>query len=144
MRTNGLRFFGSNNDALIEQCAAVMADTVTGAQDSQISNFFSGPLFGEREDLAYFQGCRAIKSLRLGPFGMGQLNRQSEQALANHGLSGIGIDLQVAQFQVYYWTMTICLTHGTERQLARKKATKSRSVVSRLRSQIGEHATFSS
>ena len=143
MRTYGLRIFGSNHDLLIEQCAAVMADTVTGAQHSQISNFFASPLFGEREDLAYLQGSRAIKSLRLGPFGMRHLNRQFKRALANHDLSGFDIDLQVAQFLVYYWSMTICLTNGMERQLARKKERKLRSVVNQLRSQIGGHPTLS-
>jgi hypothetical protein len=44
---------------------------------------------------------------------------------------------------VYYWTMTICLTNGRDRQLARKKVKESWLVVERLRSQIDGYPALS-
>ena len=141
MRTNVWEIFGGELHVLIKQCAALMADTVMGTHDSQVSNFFAIPLFDDREDLAYLQGSRTIKSHKLGPFAIRQLERQFKDALSTRGLSGLEVDIQVARFRVYYWTMTICLTNGSRRQLARKQVKKSRSVVDKLTGQIGGRST---
>jgi len=143
MRTNGWRMFGGGHELTIKRLAAFMADTVTGDHDSQIVMFFATPIFSDREDLAYLQGSRAIKSLRLGPFGIRQLERQFKDALSVRGLSGLDVDVQVARFRVYYWSMIICLTNGTQRQVARKKVKKLRSIVDKLTNQIGGHPTLS-
>ncbi len=119
-----------------------MADTVTGASDCQLSNFFATPLFADREDLAYLQGSRAIESLRLGHLGTRQLIRQFKDALSIRGLSDPDVDIQVAQFWVYYWTMNICLTVGAERRTARKQAKRYKQSVDRLRLQIGRPVLF--
>lgn len=140
--TSRLRIFESNVDALIEQCTALMANTVMGDKGLKIDNFFACPIFSDNEDLAYLQGSRIAKSLRLGHFGMQQMNRRFGQALSNHGLSGMEVDLQMAQFMVYYWSMTICLTYGKDRKRAYKKARKSRSIVEELRRQADVCPTY--
>ena len=143
MRANSWQMFGRGGELAIKELAELMADTVTGDHDSQIINFFATPLFGDREDLAYLQGSRGVKSLRLGPFGIRQLERYFKDALSIRGVLDLDVEIQVAQFRVYYWTMTICLTYGTQRQRARKNAQKSRSVVDKLTSQIGVRRTQS-
>ena len=142
MRTNGWHIFGGGRELMTKRLAASMADTIAGDHDSQIVMFFATPIFSDREDWAYLQGSRAIKSLRLGPFGRRQLERQFKDALSVRGLSALDADIQVAQFRVYYWSMIICLTNGTQRQLARKKVKKSRSIVDKLTNQIGGHPTL--
>ena len=139
MRTKGKSVLGVGDDRAIKQLAALMADTVTGDHDSQIVNFFASPLFGDREDLAYLKGSRAIQSLRLGPFGIRKLERHFKDALSVRGFSALHIDILVARFQVYYWTTIICSTTGKHRQLARKKVKKSRSIVEKLTNQIDSY-----
>lgn len=142
MRTNGWRIF-ADNDLTIKQLGALMADTVTSDHDIPIVNFFATPLFSDGEDLAYVQGSRAIKSLRLGRFEIRHLERQFKEALSVRGLSGREADIQVARFRVYYWSMVICLTNGADRWLARKKVMKSRSIVDKLTNQIHSRRTLS-
>ena len=129
MRIDGWLAFGGKHKAIITQCAADMADTVTGAHKRQISNLFAAPLFGDREDLAYLQGSKVIESLQLGHFGIRQLARQFERALVIRGLSGLDVNMQVAQFQVYYWTMMISLTNGADRRRVRRKVDRLRQFV---------------
>ena len=119
-----------------------MADTIIGAHDDQIDRSYGTPLIGDREDLAYSHGCRAIESLQLGKFGTRNLARQFKEALAIRGISGIDADLQIAQFRAYYWSRMIGLTYGAERQRSRRKAKHLRAVVDRLRDQTGQPALF--
>ena len=133
MLISALRAFGGANDTIIEQYATLMVDTVSGDQKSTTNNFFSYPIFGETEDLAYLLGSRAVNSLGLGSLGIAQVKRKFKQALSNRGLSAMDSDLQVAQFQVYYWSMAICLTYGKDRERAYRKARKAWSVVNQLR-----------
>ncbi len=143
MRTSGWQLFGGGHEPTIIQLASLMANAITGDHDSQIVNFFATPLFGDREDLAYLQGSRAIKSLQLGPLGIRQLERQFKEALSVRGLSGLEGDIHVARFRVYYWSMVICLTNGTQRRLARKKVKKSKLVVEKLTDQTGDRRILS-
>ena len=141
MRTSGWQLFGGGNEVNIKQLAALMANTVTGHHDSQIDHFFATPLFGDREDLAYLQGSRAIKSHGLGFLGIRQLERQFKDELSVRGLSDLDGDIHVARFRVYYWSMIVCLTNGAHRQLARKKVKKFRSIVDKLAKWTGGQAT---
>lgn len=143
MGTGDWLVFGSGHAVTVNQLAALMADTVTGKHDSQIINLFATPLFGDREDLAYLQGSRAIKALDLGPLQIRQLERKFKDALAIHGILGLDGDIHVARFRVYYWSMIVCQTNGTRRQLARKKVKKHRETANRLTDQSGRYATLS-
>jgi hypothetical protein len=135
--------FSDDRKPAIEKCTALMADTVTGAHDIEVRNFFATPLFCDREDLAYLHGSRVIESMHLGPIGRRQLVRQFKLELENRLLPGLVADMQAAQFGVYYWTMKICLTNGAKRQRARKKVMRLQQSVDRLRVDIGHPVLFS-
>lgn len=137
MRAIGQHIYREGDELAIKNFVALMADTITGERDSGLVNFFASPLFGKREDKAYLLGSRAIRFLRLGPFGRRQFERHFKEALASSGLSRLDVEIHAARFRVYYWSMTVCLTNGRRRQLARKRVEKSRSVVDKLTKQIG-------
>ena len=129
MRVDGWQVFSGKHKTLVTECAELMADTLIGVHDCQMKNFFAAPLFSDTEDLAYLQGCLAIKSLRLGPVGTRQLIRQFKEALSIRELSGADVNTQVAKFRVYYWTMMVCSTNCAERRFARKKVERYRQLV---------------
>lgn len=137
-RNNHWHMFGDSRKPEIEHCTALMADTVTGAHNSEILNFFATPLFSTREDLAYLHGSRVIQSMQLGPYGRRQLVRRFKLELEIRRLSALDADIQAAQFGVYYWTMITCLTNCAKRQRARKKVTRFRQTADRLRHQVGQ------
>ena len=144
MRTNRSQDSGNNVDkATIKQLTALMADTVVGIHNSRNVNFFATPLFGDKEDLAYLQGSRAINSLRLSPFGIRKLERHFKDALSIRGLCGLDADIHVAKFRVYYWSVAICKTNGARRQRARRKVKKFRSIVDKLTDQTSRDMTLS-
>lgn len=143
MRAIGPHIYREGDDRAIENFVALMADTITGDRENDLVNFFATPLFGKQEDTAYLLGSRAVRFLRLGPIGRRQFERHFKEALAIRGLSSLEVSIHLARFRVYYWSMTVCLTNGRRRQIARRKAEKSRSVVNSLTSQIETHSTQS-
>lgn len=126
----------------IRQCAALMADTVTGSHDDQHHRPIGVPLIGDREDLAYLQGFRLLEALQLGMFGRRWLIRHFKRALAKQGLSDLDAELQAAQFRAYYWIKMVGLTQGDARRVSRKNRKQSVSDVYRLRNKTGQPALF--
>ena len=143
MLVSALRVLNRSYDTKIEQYAALMANTTSDDHEENSDKFFASALFADAEDLAYLQLSREVNALRLGPLGIRIVNRKFRTALSKLPLSRSEIDLQLAQFQVYYWSMTICLSNGKYRKHAYKKLRKSWYVVNELTHQMSMNPVMS-
>ena len=115
--------FGSKHKEEITESANLMADVIIGVHDGQRRDD-GAELISARGDLAYLQGFRIISHRRLGTFDTRRLIKGFKVALADRKLSKHEIDVHVAQFWVYYWTMIVGDSVQADNRFAERLALK--------------------
>jgi hypothetical protein len=138
----GWVLFSRTDQNELKQCAVLMADIVTDSNDTPPPRSARTPIIGHVEDFAYLVGFYVIESLQHRNVSRRWMLHQFKRALRDRGMPDVQAEIQVTQFQAFYWNRMESLTWGAARRLSRKNLQKLLPSIYRLRKITGHTALF--